>query len=169
MTNVIDEFKGLTVEEIKTKLKERARPFSILMESWQGDFNIGTCIRNANAFCAREVFYIGKKRYDKRGAVGVYNYTDVKYLSSFDDLLKLKDIYTFVGVDNIVDSIPVEDYSWSRMSLLIFGEEGCGLTPEMIQVCDAMVKISQWGSVRSLNAGTASGIIMYDFVNKIKS
>lgn len=164
--NVVDKYREWEVDLIREDLHKNSFPYAILMEQWQGDFNFSQCIRNANAFGAREIFYIGKRRYDKRGAVGTYNYTYVKHLPSFDELLKLKEIYTFIGIDNIDGSVPVENYVWPTNPLLIFGEEGCGLTSKIVDICESVVKISQYGSVRSLNAGTASGIICYDFVNK---
>lgn len=166
MYNVADEYKGLPIEEIKTKLAAKAFPYAVLMENWQGDFNLAQCVRNANAFGAKKVFYIGKKRYDRRGAVGTYNYTDVHYLSSMEELVALKKDYTFVGIDNVPGSVPIEDYEHQDNSLFLFGEEGCGLTSDTIKLCDALVSITQYGSVRSLNAGCASGIVLYDYTRK---
>ena len=161
--NIIDQYKGWTTDLIKKDLQNKTFPYAVLMEQFQGDFNIGTVVRNANAFGAKEVFYIGKKRWDRRGAVGVQNYTDIKYLANIDELKELKKQYpTFIGVDNIPGSIPVETFWWPVNCLLIFGEEGTGLTPETQSLCDVIVAITQYGSVRSLNAGTASGIIMYE-------
>lgn len=168
MHNVADEYKGMTVEAIKEDLARKAFPFAIMMENWQGDFNLGQCVRNANAFGTKEVFYLGKKRYDRRGSVGTYNYTPVNHLASLDDLLALKTKYVLVGVDNIVGSVPIESHTYHDNSLFIFGEEGCGLTPETLRLCDQLVSITQFGSVRSLNAGCSSGIIMYDYVKKYR-
>lgn len=163
---IFQRYKGLSVEEIKGKLTAKAFPYAVLMENWQGDFNLSQCVRNANAFGAKEVYYIGKKRYDKRGAVGTYNYTDVKYLSSTKELVALKNKYTFIGVDNIAGSVPIEDFEHKDNSLFLFGEEGCGLTPDVIKLCDELISITQHGSVRSLNAGCSSGIVLYDYTRK---
>ena len=161
--NVADHFKDKTVEEIKDILKKTAFPFAVCMEHLIGDFNFGTVIRNANAFNAREVFYVGDKKWDRRSAVGVHNYTDVKWLPTIDDLVKLKDKYVFVGIDNIPGSVSIYSYSWPRNALLIFGEEGTGLTPEMQKLCQDIVYIPMYGTVRSLNCGTASGIAMFSY------
>ena len=168
MYNVADQYKGMEVEDIKSKLAAKAFPCAVMMENWQGDFNLAQCVRNANAFGAKEVFYIGKRRFDRRGAVGTYNYTDVKYLSSTEELLLLKEQYIFVGVDNIAGSVPIEDYEHKDNSLFIFGEEGCGLTPETLKLCDVLISITQYGSVRSLNAGCSSGVILYDYTSKYR-
>lgn len=167
--NVIDKFKHLTAHQIKAKLAETAFPYAVLCENVIGDFNLGTIIRNANAFNAREIYYIGNKKFDRRGMCGVHNYSDVKWLSTVDQLLTLKDKYVFVGVDNISGALPISTHSWQENTLLIFGEEGVGLTPTMQKLCDKMVYIEQFGSVRSLNVGTASGIIMHQAVSYFRA
>lgn len=166
--NVVDHFKGKSIEEIRSILRETSFSFSVLFENWCYDFNISTGIRNANAFNAREVFYIGDKKWDKRGAQGVYNYMDIHWLSTIEELVSLKDRYTFVGVDNIEGAQSLNSYEWKDNSLMIFGSEGVGLTPGIIDMCDDFVYIKQYGSVRSLNVGTASGIIMNDFVTRYR-
>lgn len=167
--NVADRFKDKTTQEIKQTLRDTSNPFAILFENWLGDFNIATGIRNANAFNAREVFYIGNRKIDKRGTVGTHNYIDVQWLSSIDELLKLKEKYTIVGIDNIAGSVSISQYKFVPNTLFVFGEEGTGLTPTMQSLCKDIIEIDIFGSVRSLNCGVASGIICYDFVRQIKS
>jgi len=165
--NVIDKFKGVSPEDVRESLRKTARPFAVCFEHWIGDFNIGTGVRNANAFNAEAVYYVGEKKWDKRSAVGVYNYTPVIFLPTVDDLLALKEEYIFVGIDNVSGSVSIQEFHWEPKTLLIFGEEGTGLTPAMQNLCDAIVEIPMFGSVRSLNCGTASGIVMYDYCNHI--
>jgi len=164
--NVADHFKDKTVEQIRATLKETAHPFAVLFENLIGDFNIATGMRNANAMNAREVFYLGDKKLDRRGMQGVQNYSDITWLSTMEEVLALKDRYVFVGVDNVPGSVPINTYLWSPNSLMVFGSEGVGLTPTMQSLCRDLVHIPQYGSVRSLNVGTASGIAMHDFVSK---
>lgn len=168
--NVKDEYKNLPTEDIKSKLSQSAFPYAVCFEHWQGDFNMSTGVRNANAFNAYEVFYLGKKKWDKRGAVGTYHYKDVQHLSSIEDLKALKNKYIIYGIDNIPGSIPLTKFDWGlmqpKMPLMVFGEEGTGLTSETIEICDSIVHIDMFGSVRSLNCGTASGIIMHDYISK---
>ena len=143
-----------------------------MMEQWKGDFNISTMIRNANAFNAKEVFYIGKKRWDRRGAVGTHHYTPINFLESYEEFISLKKLYTFVGIDNnMSETLELSSFDWNKLEappLMIFGEEKEGLTEKTLKLCDYVVEIPQYGSVRSLNVGTSSGIIMYDYVNKIR-
>src|ERR1035441_8458561 len=108
--NVIDRYKASTVEEIKADLRATEHPFAVCFENWIGDFNISTGIRNANAFNAREVFYLGNKKWDRRGAVGVHNYTEVQWLATVDDLIKLKEQYVLVGIDNVPGSVSIRHY-----------------------------------------------------------
>ena len=166
--NVLDHFKGMSVEDIKSNLADTASPFAVCMENWIGDFNFGTLVRNANAFNAKEVFYIGDKKWDRRSSVGVYNYTDVNWLSTIEDFIKLKEKYTIIGIDNIPGkSIPISTYNYPLPCLLVFGSEGTGLTETMQSLCKDILHIDMIGSVRSLNCGTASGIAMYDLIGKL--
>jgi tRNA G18 (ribose-2'-O)-methylase SpoU len=173
--NVIDRFKNMPDEEIKKELQRTAHPVAVCMEQWQGDFNISTLIRNANAFNVEKVFYFGRKRYDRRGTVGTHNYTDIQFLDGgYDQLETLKDQYTFVGIDNNVSqkTFKLGEFDWNMLSkppLMIFGEEGTGLTQQAIQMCHILVEIPQYGSVRSLNVGTSSGVLLYDYVRHLRN
>lgn len=170
--NIIDKYKWdrvtkWTTELIREDLQKTAFPYAVLMENFAGDFNIGTVIRNANAFNAKKVYYLGNKRYDKRGTVGTHHYTNVNHIGTIEDLKKLKEEYTFVGIENTVPSaLPLAKFEWPSNPLIILGEEGIGITPETLALCDSCVFISQWGSVRSLNAAVAGGIVMNDFITK---
>jgi tRNA G18 (ribose-2'-O)-methylase SpoU len=163
---VIDRFKDKSTEEIKAELKATAFPYAVAMENWTGDFNFSTMVRNANAFNAKEVFYIGDKKWDRRGAQGSYNYIDVQWISDIEQLVKLNDRYTFVGIDNVPGSVPIHSFIMPKNPLFIFGSEGTGLTSAIQELCQHMVQIPMFGSVRSINCGTASGIVMYEFVRR---
>ena len=170
--NILDKYKNdrhtrWSTDLIKKDLQSKSFPYAVLMENFAGDFNIGTVIRSANAFNARAVYYLGRKHYDRRGTVGTHNYTDVIHLSTRDQLLKLKEEYELVALENTVPSAtPLADTKYSRPSLFILGEEGIGITEETLALCDKFVYIPQYGSVRSLNAAVAGSIIMNDFITK---
>ncbi len=166
--NVIDELKSLSVEEIKNWVSERTLPFAVIMMQIKGDFNFSTVIRNGNAFGAKEIFYYGpRKKYDKRGCVGVFNYTPVNWINieHFEQIKELRSTYPhFVALDIIPGiSKPIFEHKWESGTLIFLGEEGLGLSKEFLDICDEVVHIPQRGSVRSINVGTASGIAMYDF------
>lgn len=166
--NVIDEFKPLTNEEIRLRLEQTAFPYAVLFENWSHDFNIATGIRNANAFNAKEVFYIGEKHFDRRGVKGCMNYMNIHWIKTMDEVTALKSRYTLIGVDNFPGAVPINNFKYPDNSLFIFGSEGVGITPTMLALCDHLVQVNQYGSVRSLNVGTTSGIIMNDFITKFK-
>lgn len=167
--NIADRYKGWMADLIKQDLDKKSFPYAVLMEHWQNDFNLGTLVRNANAFGAREVYYIGKRRWDRRGSVGTYHYTNLLFLEDAESALtELASRYTIIGIDNVPGSFPITDFVWPDNVLMVFGEEGVGLTPEIQSYCSAIVEIPMFGSVRSLNCGTASGIVMFDYVNKFQ-
>jgi len=172
--NVIDRYKNWSTESIRKDLQRTANPFAVCMEHWQGDFNISTLIRNANAFNAKKVYYLGKKKYDRRGTVGTHHYVDLTYLGvSCSSLVDLKNVYTIVAIDNNVPNTrKLGEFDWLSLEkppLMVFGEEGVGLTDETLNIADYSIEIPQYGSVRSLNVGTSSGILMYDFVQSLKN
>ena len=167
--NVIDEFKSLSESEIKTKLQATAFPYAVCFENLINDFNIASSIRNANAFNAKEVFYIGDKKIDRRGMQGVHNYMNITWLPTIEDFVNLKSTYKIVGFDNIEGSMPLSSYVWTPNTLIVFGSEGVGLSNQMQSMCEEFVYIEQFGSVRSLNVATASGIAMNDFVSKFRA
>lgn len=163
--NVVDPYHYWTVEAINVDLDTKRHPFATLCVNLNNDFNIATVIRNSNAFLTKEVFFYGKKKWDRRGAVGTHHYSHIHHLPEGSDLSAL-DHYTWVGVDNVPGSVPVEDFDWPDNTLMCFGQEKDGLPPEIIQRCQKVVYISQYGSVRSLNVGCASSIAMYDYTSK---
>lgn len=168
--NIIDHFKYWKNEAILADLDEKRFNYSILCSNLYNDFNLSTCIRNANAFLASEVIIYGRKKWDRRGAVGTQNYTHFKHVREIEDLSNLlKTFDVVVGVDNIEKSKDIAQYNWDEnlKTLICLGQEQVGLPEEVIEACDDIVYIKQYGSVRSLNVGTASGIAMYDYVSKI--
>ena len=172
--NVIDRYKNWPTESIKRDLQRTANPFAVCMEHWQGDFNISTLIRNANAFNAEKVFYLGKKKYDRRGTVGAHHYVDLVFLNSgVSELVDLKNEYTIVAIDNNVPNThKLGEFDWLSLKkppLMVFGEEGVGLTEKTLKIADYGVEITQYGSVRSLNVGTSSGILMYSFLQSLEN
>ena len=166
--NIQDRYKGWHEDLIREDLESATFPFAVLMEHLQGDFNIGTIVRTANAMGAEKMFYTGKKKWDKRGAVGTYNYTMVEYLQDIRDVLQTvkNNNYTVVSLECRDGARSLYDFEWPEKSLIVVGEEGDGLSEEMIRASDYIVEIPQYGSVRSMNAATAAGIAMYDYVCK---
>lgn len=162
--NVRDQFKELSTEEIRISLQKTCSPAAILMSQIEGDFNISSVIRSANSFNFHKVFYYGRKKFDRRGACGVYKYTDVIHLSSMEEILALKSSYEFVALENnIKASSPIQDFVWKKNSIIVVGEENSGIQKDILDICDKFIEIPSMGSVRSLNAASAASIAMYDY------
>lgn len=169
--NIIDKYKLFTkwtTEMVKDDLKSKTFPYAVLMEHFVGDFTIGGVLRSANAFGASKMYYYGgSKSFDKRSTVGTHLYTDIIFLKTRDDLLKLKDKFIFIGLENTPNNKEsIYNFSWPINSLIILGEEGIGITDDTLKLCDKIVYIPQHGSVRSLNASSAASIAMNDYVYK---
>lgn len=143
---------------------------SLLKTSQATLINKATGMRNANAFMAQEVWIVGDKKWDRRGAVGTHNYMHLKHSESLEKIwlneTKIRGM-RWVVVDNVPGATPINDYEWKKDSFMIFGEEKRGVTNSAICLADDVIYIPQLGSVRSLNVGTASGIVMYDYVTKL--
>jgi len=165
--NVIDYFKYWTDDAIRADLDTKRHNFSILISNEFHDFNIGTVIRNANAFLAKEVIIYGRRKFDKRGTVGTHVYENLKHVKFIDDLV-LPENSVVIGIDNIPESRPLETFEWPASHVVLaFGQEQIGLTEEVKAICKQFVYIKQYGSVRSLNVGCASAIAMYDYCSKM--
>ncbi len=166
--NVKDEFKGWKVEAIAAKMQQTAFPFHVAIENYQHDFNIGTIVRSANAFNAASVHIIGKRHWNKRGAMSTEKYLQVFQHSSvaeFVDWVKNAKL-AIIGIDNIASSTPLAQSALPQNAVLVFGQEGPGLSNEMQDNCTQIIAIEQFGSTRSVNVGVAAGIIMYEWVRR---
>ena len=166
--NVVDKYRGLTVDEIKSDLNKSRDNFHIAVENFQHDFNIGTIARNANAFNAAGIHIIGKKHWNRRGAMKTEAYMNVfhhKTVADFISWAKENDLI-LIAIDNQKGSKNLQDSELPKKSVLIFGNESDGLSKEMIEACEQMIAIEQFGSTRSVNVGVASGILMYEFVRR---
>jgi tRNA G18 (ribose-2'-O)-methylase SpoU len=161
--NVIDRYRYWSVEAIVDDLDSRRHRFHVAIENWEHDFNIGTVIRNANAFGAAGVHIIGPHRWDRRGAMSTHRYLHLHHhsdVAAFADWARQHDT-TIVAIDNIDGSVPIESTPLPETCVLLFGQEGPGLSADAVRVADVICAITQYGSTRSLNAGVASGIAMY--------
>ena len=167
---VRDEFKGMAPEAIKEVLDARRHPFAVCAANIVYDFNIGTLIRSANAFLAREILIYGRRRFDARGAMGAHHYMDLVFLEN-DEALDRHVAgrgYQVVVFEETKDAVPLAEFVWPEDPLMVFGQEGPGVPEPLLARADATVYIPQFGSMRSLNVGVASGIAMYDWHAKNK-
>ena len=167
--NVIDHYKYWETEAIKADLDLRRHPFAVLAENFAHDFNISTLMRNANAFLAQSVWVCGRRTWDNRGSMGANHYQHLHRVSTLEEALVDLSEYTPVAIDNVEGAVPIEDYVWPEKPLMIFGQEQIGVSPPALERAQDVVYIMQYGSVRSLNVGVASGVAMYDFVRKLNA
>ena len=155
-------------EAIIADLDQSRHSFHIAIENWEHDFNIGTVVRNANAFLARGVHIIGKRRWNRRGAMVTDRYQHIHHHPTVEDFIRWADneSCTVIGIDNITGSEPIETSKMPKNCVLVFGQEGPGLSDEMIEASTKILAITQYGSTRSINAGVASGVAMYEWLRQ---
>jgi tRNA(Leu) C34 or U34 (ribose-2'-O)-methylase TrmL len=170
--NVIDKYKSWTTEQVKNDLIKNSLPCAVLAQNIDQDFNVAAMMRSANFFGITNFYYFGKKHYDKRAAMGVQHYLNIRHLSSIDDIKKLKSKYELVGMENNLpntkNSIPLKSFNWNDNTLFVFGEESIGIDNHILELCDSIIEIEGTGSVRSLNVASAAAITFYDYVSKLK-
>jgi len=163
--NVVDEFKGAPQEDIIAELDARYPDYlEIAVDNVTRDFNMGTIIRTANAFGVRHVHVIGRKQWNKRGAMMTDTYLHVHYYQTTKEFIQAIAGKTLVAVDNVEGSRMLGDKDLPRNAVLLFGAEGPGIREELLTRADEVVAIEQYGSTRSINVGVAAGIVMYEWV-----
>lgn len=166
--NVIDRYRYWTREAIVADLDTHRHPYHVAIENWQHDFNIGTVVRNANAFLAGAVHIIGNRRWNRRGAMVTDRYQHVEHhatIATFARWASDHDL-AIVGIDILADSVPIETVTLPERCVLVFGQEGPGLTAGARRAAEMVCSISQFGSTRSINAGVASGIAMHTWIRQ---
>jgi len=166
--NVLDRYRYWRREAIVADLDTRRHDFHVAVENWQHDFNIGTVVRTANAFLAAEVHIVGRRRWNRRGAMVTDRYQHVRYHPDIETLLGFATDagLAVVGIDNLPGSVPLETVELPRRCLLLFGQEGPGLSEPARRAASLVCSIAQYGSTRSINAGVASGIAMHAWIRR---
>lgn len=166
--NVVDEFRYWRLEAIVAALDERRHGFHVAIENWGHDFNIGSVVRTANAFLAREVHIIGRRRWNRRGAMVTDRYQHLRHHPSTEQFLAWarQEGLPVIAVDNVAGSEPLELFDLPQRCVLLFGQEGPGVSPEILEAAAATVAIEQFGSTRSINAGAAAAVTMHAWIRR---
>ena len=166
--NVVDGYRYWSREAIVADLDSRRHPFHVAVENWEHDLNIGTVVRNANAFMAAGVHIVGRRRWNRRGAMVTDRYQHVVHHPDVADLVAWADTagLDVVGIDNLPGSVPLESTVLPERCVLVFGQEGPGLSDAVREVATMVCSIAQYGSTRSINAGVASGIAMHAWIRQ---
>ncbi|HAF69677.1 MAG TPA: rRNA methyltransferase [Acidimicrobiaceae bacterium] len=166
--NVLDKYRYWSREAIVADLDLRRHPFHVAIENWQHDLNIGTVVRNANAFLASTVHIVGERKWNRRGAMVTDRYQHLEHhptVEGFVTAMTASEL-TVVGIDNLPGAQPIETTPLPRDCVLVFGQEGPGLSGPVREMAELVLSISQFGSTRSINAGVASGIAMHSWIRQ---
>jgi tRNA G18 (ribose-2'-O)-methylase SpoU len=166
--NVVDGYRYWRREAIVADLDRRRHPFHVAVENWEHDLNIGTVVRNANAFLAAEVHVVGRRRWNRRGAMVTDRYQHVRHhatLAAFAGWAREAEL-PVLGIDNLPGALAIDAFELPRRCALLFGQEGPGLSAEARELCEAVLAIRQFGSTRSINAGAASAVAMHEWVRR---
>ena len=166
--NVVDKYRYWSLEAVVADLDTQRHPFHVAIENFQHDFNIGSVVRTANAFMANEVHIVGKKRWNRRGAMVTDRYQHVRHHPDPTALAAWarNNEIVIIGIDNVPGSVPLETHQLPERCVLLFGQEGEGLTQEARAVCNSVQSIAQCGSTRSINAGAAAAIAMHAWIRQ---
>jgi tRNA G18 (ribose-2'-O)-methylase SpoU len=166
--NVVDAYRYWRREAIVAELDTRRHDFHVAIENFQHDLNIGTVVRTANAFAAHAVHIVGRRRWNRRGAMVTDRYQHVMHhpdVTALGEFARAEGL-AIVAVDNTPGSVRIEETELPRRSLLLFGQEGPGLSEAAHDLAGLVVSIAQFGSTRSINAGVAAGIVMHTWVRQ---
>jgi tRNA G18 (ribose-2'-O)-methylase SpoU len=166
--NVVDRYRYWRMDAIVADLDARRHPFSVAIENWQHDMNIGSIVRTANAFLAETVHIIGRRRWNRRGAMVTDRYQHVLHhpdVADFAAWAAERDL-PVIAVDNVPGSVLVETFEFPERCVLLFGQEGPGLSEEALAAASAIVEIAQFGSTRSINASAAAAITMHGWIRQ---
>ena len=166
--NVVDKYRYWKMDAIIEDLDQQRHPFHVAIENLEHDLNIGSIVRSANAFLAAEVHIVGRRRWNRRGAMVTDRYQHVRHHADVEQLAgwAQREGLPIIGIDNLPGSVPLETYELPRACVLLFGQEGAGLSPAAGEVVEACLSIAQFGSTRSINAGAAAGIAMHAWVRQ---
>jgi tRNA G18 (ribose-2'-O)-methylase SpoU len=166
--NVVDRYRYWRLSAIVDDLDTRRHDFHVAIENWRHDLNIGTVVRTANAFLAAAVHIVGRRRWNRRGAMVTDRYQHVRHHADAAGLAGWAsgEGLVVVGVDNLPGAVPIETVQLPRRCVLLFGQEGPGLSPAAREAAALVCSIAQYGSTRSINAGVASGIAMHTWIRQ---
>jgi tRNA G18 (ribose-2'-O)-methylase SpoU len=166
--NVVDKYRYWKMEAIVADLDTKRHPFHVAIENWQHDLNIGSIVRNANAFLAQEVHIIGNKRWNRRGAMVTDRYQHIRHHDTVEEFLTWakSENLPIIAIDNVPGCQKIETYMLPESCVFLFGQEGPGLSEQAIEASDVVLEITQFGSTRSINASAAAAITMHAWVQQ---
>ena len=166
--NVVDAYRYWRREAIIADIDSRRHPLHVAIENFGNDANIGAVVRTANAFAVDTVHIVGRRRWNRRGAMVTDRYQRLVHHDTTEDLLSFaRDAgITVVAVDNVDGAVRLEETVLPRDCLLVFGQEGPGISDAARSGAALTVSIAQFGSTRSINVGAAAGIAMHAWIRQ---
>lgn len=166
--NLIDEYKNLSNEQVFDALSKKRTPLEIAIENVEHDFNIGSIVRTANSFNVKKVHIIGRKKYNRRGAMCTDKYLEIVHHPDLEDFLKTQANRELVAIEN--NTPRARELHFKRFTpntTLIFGSENSGISKELLDKADDVRFIESFGSTRSVNVGAAAAIAMYEYTRQV--
>ena len=156
------------MDAIVAELDTHRHAFDVAIENWQHDLNIGSIVRSANAFLAGTVHIVGRRRWNKRGAMVTDRYQHVLHHADVDAFVAwaAAEGLPIIAVDNVGEAVPVDRAELPERCVLLFGQEGPGLSEEALAAASAHIEITQYGSTRSINASAAAAVVMYEWCRR---
>ncbi len=166
--NVVERYRYWRREAVVADLDARRHEMHVAIENWQYDFNIGSVVRTANAFLVAEVHVVGRRRWNRRGAMVTDRYQRMRHHASIAELADwaADARLPLIGVDNLPGAVPLETYDLPRACVLLLGQEGPGLSAQARTACTDVLSIAQFGSTRSINAGAAAAIALHAWIRR---
>jgi tRNA G18 (ribose-2'-O)-methylase SpoU len=166
--NVADRYRYWRNDAIVADLDLTRHPFHVAIENWQHDLNIGTVVRTANAFNAAGVHIVGRRRWNRRGAMVTDRYVHVSHhldVVALEVWAREREL-PVIGIDILPGAVSLESVDLPERCVLLFGQEGPGLSTEARAAASMICSIAQYGSTRSINAGVAAGIAMHAWIRR---
>ena len=165
--NLIDEYKGMSNEQVFDALNKTRTPLEIAIENVEHDFNIGSIVRTANSFNVSKVHIIGRKKYNRRGAMCTDKYLEIVHHSTIEEFMKTQQDRELIAIENNTPrALPLHSKSFAKNTTLIFGSESSGITEELLALATDVRYIESFGSTRSVNVGAAAAIAMYEYTRQ---
>ncbi len=165
--NLIDKYKGMPNEQVFLELEKKRTPLEIAIENVEHDFNIGTIVRSANSFNVSKIHIIGRKKYNRRGAMCTDKYLKIIHHNTIESFLSTQKDRELIAIENNTPRArPLSHKKFIQDTTLIFGSENNGISEELLEKAKDVRYIESFGSTRSVNVGVAAGIAMYEYVRQ---
>jgi len=169
-----EELDRISVEEFK---KTDKMPICIMLDNVRSMNNVGSAFRTSDAFLIEKIYLGGitatpPHRDINKTALGATESVDWEHVSDLKSkVLELQKAgYKVYAVEQVDQSIMLNDFAplEGEKYCLIFGNEVFGVADELVEMADGCIEIPQYGTKHSLNISVSMGLVIWDFVSKIK-